>query len=139
MFGLWAYEDALFFSLPPILSEKSSGYKSYVIWLCLGSGDSNSFHYTSSARTLPSDLTPYNQQLIIFKIYLFYVYECFTCMYKCAPCACCAPWRSEEGWNSLKTEVINGYVAIWVLGTELRTSVRARTVNYYAMTPAPKF
>jgi hypothetical protein len=38
----------------------------------------------------------WNQVIILFKFFLFYVYEFLVCMYICAPCACLVPRSSEE-------------------------------------------
>ena len=46
-----------------------------------------------------------------------YVYNCFTCMYVCVPCAC---GSQQQDWNYRWLGT-----TMWVLGSELRSSARA--------------
>ena len=51
-------------------------------------------------------------------MYLFYVYERFACMYICVPKVCLVLMESEEGTESLETEVsifVDAGNQTWVL------------------------
>ena len=65
-------------------------------------------------------------------MYLFYVYECFACVYVCV--SLCAPDTlsdQKKVLDSLELELQMVLSTMWVLGTELRSSTRAvSALNY---------
>lgn len=67
---------------------------------------------------------------------ILYVYEYFTCMYECAPCACLLPTQVRRLWISWKETYRLLWVTIWVLGTEPQPSARAiSALNSWSIFP----
>ena len=60
-----------------------------------------------------------------------YMYECFSCIYVCAPCACLLPAEARRGCQTPRNCSYRRFLAVmWVLGTKLRFSARASTILF---------
>ena len=51
---------------------------------------------------------------------LFYIYECFVCVYVCAPCACVVSSEVRDGVKFLGTAVLMDRSPMWMTWSSLR-------------------
>lgn len=60
----------------------------------------------------------------------------FMCTYECLPCICMCLLSPEEGTRFPEYGVTGGYCLMWLLGTELRSSVRITSECFLTSEPS---
>jgi len=82
--------------------------------------------WAASASSSSLENTVHILTILFFFLKIYFMYECSICMYTCVP---------EEGIRSHYRWL---WATMWLLGIELRTSVRAASsLNRWAISPAP--